>query len=108
MTGLFGSLPLQPRPRERRDTPTTANREGPQQCFVAPPGVVAKARALGEAARRVAAVDRGFIRGMAMLARARKPRFSAAQMQQIERLAAKYRRQLPPSVFFDENTHKSH
>ncbi|RVT96281.1 hypothetical protein EOD42_14310 [Rhodovarius crocodyli] len=103
MTGLFGVLPLQARPRDHRDKPK-ATAASPQRTFLAPPEAVAKARALGEVERRLAATDRPFIRGMAMLARAREARFSAAQIQQIDRLAAKYRRHLPACVFRSRNT----
>lgn len=94
MSGLFGNLPIQPRPRDPRARPNTPAAPALQRTFSAPPDTVAKARALGEVVRQLQAWDRPFVRGMSLLAKAREPQFSAAQMRQIDRLALKYRRRI--------------
>ncbi len=77
-------VPAPPPARERR--------------FVPPAITLQRADALQFVRSSFAAGDQTFIHGMAMKASAREPRLTARQIEQIDRMATKYRDQIDPAL----------
>ena len=93
---LFPDLPMATPPGVQ-PKPSRQARIKPQVIWLTPdPLTLQRTQALERI--RLSKVDRAFITGMAKQGRAREPLMSERQIQQITRMAHKYRGQLPPEI----------